>query len=69
MNSAPSEANWFKSSYSGGQTDCVEVAWLAPGSVGIRDSKNPTGPTLTVSPAAWDTFTALVTSGTLPTGS
>ncbi|MEV4127985.1 DUF397 domain-containing protein [Nocardia sp. NPDC049707] len=32
-----SQANWFKSSHSGGHTDCVEVAWLAGGSVGIRD--------------------------------
>ncbi|MFC5182842.1 DUF397 domain-containing protein [Actinomadura harenae] len=35
---------WRKSSHSsstGG--DCVEVARLAPNTVGIRDSKNPTG--------------------------
>ncbi|MEV4254340.1 DUF397 domain-containing protein [Spirillospora sp. NPDC049652] len=36
---------WRKSSHSsstGG--DCVEVARLAPNTVGIRDSKNPEGP-------------------------
>lgn len=41
---------WRKSSYSGGSqnTDCVELAAL-PGRIGIRDSKNPDGGTLTVS--------------------
>ncbi|WP_406233242.1 DUF397 domain-containing protein [Nocardia sp. NBC_01009] len=57
------EAEWFKSSYSGGQTDCVEVAWLAGGRVGVRDSKNPTGPALTLTPSEWDAFTAGVTDG------
>lgn len=34
---------WRKSSRSGSQTNCVEL-----GSTGaVRDSKNPTGPTLT----------------------
>ncbi|WP_425303156.1 DUF397 domain-containing protein [Nocardia wallacei] len=43
-------ANWFKSSYSSGKTDCVEVAWLDGGAVGVRDSKNPTGPALIFGP-------------------
>jgi uncharacterized protein DUF397 len=38
--------NWRKSSYSGTQENCVEVAFTASG-VGIRDSKNATGPVLT----------------------
>ncbi|MFE2096121.1 DUF397 domain-containing protein [Streptomyces sp. NPDC059468] len=47
---------WFKSSYSdagGGQ--CVEVA-PCPHTIHIRDSKNPTGPRLSVSPTAWAGF-------------
>ncbi|MEU1982211.1 DUF397 domain-containing protein [Nocardia sp. NPDC019395] len=52
-----SGAQWFKSSYSGGGGDCVEVAWLEQGHVGIRDSKNPTGPSLMFSPAEWAAFT------------
>ncbi|MBF6470075.1 DUF397 domain-containing protein [Nocardia beijingensis] len=51
---------WFKSSYSGGGESCVEVAWLADGRVGVRDSKNPTGPTLTFTPGRWEAFTMLV---------
>jgi hypothetical protein len=35
-----------KSSYSGAQNECVEVA-VAGGRLGIRDSKNPEGPVLT----------------------
>ncbi|MEU6830308.1 DUF397 domain-containing protein [Nocardia beijingensis] len=53
-----SNANWFKSSYSGGGQECVEVAHLADGMVGVRDSKNPTGPALVFTPATWDAFTA-----------
>ncbi|WP_416563071.1 DUF397 domain-containing protein [Nocardia testacea] len=49
---------WFKSSYSGTQGDCVEVAWLRSGRVGVRDSKNPAGPALDFAPADWDAFIA-----------
>ncbi|WP_373291888.1 DUF397 domain-containing protein [Nocardia pneumoniae] len=58
-----SGAEWFKSSYSGSQSDCVEVAWLPEGSVGVRDSKNPTGPALVFSHGEWDAFTAGVNDG------
>ena len=47
---------WFKSSYSdSGGGDCVEVA-PRPHTIHIRDSKNPDGPRLTVSPGAWADF-------------
>ncbi|MFJ8002567.1 DUF397 domain-containing protein [Streptomyces sp. NPDC096310] len=49
--------DWHKSSYSGDFEDaCVEVA-PCPHAVHIRDSKNPTGPVLTLDPAAWAAFT------------
>lgn len=50
------EVAWRKSSRSGetGQTNCVEVAF--GGTVAVRDSKNPAGPILTVSPVAWRAF-------------
>jgi len=53
------EAAWFKSSHSTGNGgECVEVA-AAAGAVHVRDSKNVTGPTPTVSPGAWAAFTGL----------
>ncbi|MBF6177643.1 DUF397 domain-containing protein [Nocardia otitidiscaviarum] len=63
MNVDPSDARWFKSSYSGGSQDCVEIAHLAAGVVGVRDSKNPTGPALVFTPREWDAFTAGVADG------
>ncbi|MGW5140498.1 DUF397 domain-containing protein [Nocardia beijingensis] len=56
-------ARWFKSSHSGGGADCVEVAHLAGGAVGVRDSKNPTGPALIFPPGEWDAFTTGVVRG------
>ncbi|MFQ6325690.1 DUF397 domain-containing protein [Nocardia sp. CWNU-33] len=63
MNIDLSGVNWFKSSHSSGQTDCVEVAWVEGGRVGVRDSKNPTGPALIFTPGGWDAFTAGVRDG------
>ncbi|MFJ1458322.1 DUF397 domain-containing protein [Nocardia sp. N2S4-5] len=51
-----SGTGWFKSSYSESGSQCVEVAWLPEGNVGVRDSKNPTGPALTFTPSEWDAF-------------
>lgn len=59
-----SGANWYKSSRSSSTKECVEVAHLEGGMVGVRDSKNPTGPAMVFSPAEWDAFTAGVQSGT-----
>jgi len=42
---------WRKSSFSGGQSDCVEVK--LDRFVGIRDTKAPEQGRLTVSRAAW----------------
>ena len=42
---------WRKSSHSGGssgQLECVEVAGLPTGVIGIRDSKNTNGPHLAI---------------------
>ncbi|MFF3400348.1 DUF397 domain-containing protein [Streptomyces sp. NPDC002659] len=57
------ESAWFKSSHSndtGGS--CVEVAVLTD-QVGIRDSKDKTGPALVVPAAAWGSLVDLVRSG------
>ncbi|MET7879041.1 DUF397 domain-containing protein [Micromonospora profundi] len=53
-------ARWRKSTRSGGNGgDCVEVAANLPGVVGVRDSKDPAGPVLTFTPAAWTRFLTL----------
>ncbi|QQC90721.1 DUF397 domain-containing protein [Streptomyces alfalfae] len=47
---------WRKSSHSGSEGgQCVEVA-THPTAIHIRDSKNPEGPALTVTPEAWTSF-------------
>ncbi|MFE9321308.1 DUF397 domain-containing protein [Nocardia sp. NPDC052278] len=58
-----SNAKWFKSSRSGGDKACVEVAFLSNDRVGVRDSKNPSGPALTFSSAEWSAFMAAATRG------
>jgi hypothetical protein len=48
---------WIKSSYSTSSgPDCVEVAIPDDTHVLVRDSKNPTGPRLTLTPTAWAAF-------------
>jgi len=52
--------SWRKSSYSGGNGgNCIQVADL-PGTVAVRDSKDPDGPALLFTPAEWAAFTARV---------
>jgi hypothetical protein len=48
-------AQWFKSTRSGAK-ECVEVAYLDSGRIGVRDSKNPDGPALIFGPAEWSVF-------------
>ncbi|MFC7547591.1 DUF397 domain-containing protein [Plantactinospora sp. GCM10030261] len=50
-------AGWRKSTRSGDQGACVEVALGGP-DIGVRDSKDVTGPVLRFSPAAWAAFAA-----------
>ncbi|WP_329054188.1 DUF397 domain-containing protein [Streptomyces violaceus] len=52
------ELSWIKSSYSGAEGgQCVEVA-AGAGAVHVRDSKDVSGPVLTVSSDAWAGFVA-----------
>jgi hypothetical protein len=54
------EFEFTKSSYSTVANECVEVARNIPRTVAVRDSKDkdPDGPILRLSPAAWAEFTA-----------
>ncbi|MFD7707920.1 DUF397 domain-containing protein [Streptomyces sp. NPDC059785] len=55
---------WFKSSYSDGNEgdSCVEIA-TQPGTVHVRDSKNPLGPRLAITPSAWADFLPYASEG------
>jgi hypothetical protein len=54
--------DWRKSSHSGSEGgDCVEVA-SCPHTVHVRDSKDPQGPALSFSPAAWEQFLAFAST-------
>jgi hypothetical protein len=61
-----SRAIWRKSSYSSstGQ-NCVEVATNLPDLVAVRDSRDPHGPRLLISPADWQSFVRHVRDCTL----
>ena len=61
-----SRAEWRKASYSGTNGgNCVEVAGNLPAVVAVRDSKDPQGPALAFTPAAWETFTRRIKAGDL----
>jgi Domain of unknown function (DUF397) len=62
-------ADWRKSTFSG-QWNCVEVAMLDTGEVGVRHSVHPSGPALVFTPAEWSAFVAGVVNGEfdLPAG-
>ena len=47
--------NWRKSTYSLANGNCVEVG-TGQALVAVRDSRDPDGPTITVSPRAWIEF-------------
>ena len=47
---------WVKSSLSFSNGNCVEVAALPGGGVGVRNSRDPHGPVLRFTPAEWQAF-------------
>jgi hypothetical protein len=57
-------ATWRKSTRSGGTGgNCIEVARNLPGAVAIRDSKDPHGPKLIITPSTWQELTAAIQTG------
>jgi hypothetical protein len=58
------DARWRKSTRSNSQGACVEVAVNLPGVVGVRDSKDQSGPVLIFAPQAWGAFFSRETPGT-----
>jgi hypothetical protein len=51
-----SDPYWLKSSLSYANGQCVEVADLPGGAIGMRDSKDVEGPVLQFTPAQWQAF-------------
>jgi hypothetical protein len=56
-------AQWLKSSHSGGNGSCVEVARNLPGAVAVRDSKDQAGPKLIFRPGQWHRFATQIKAG------
>jgi hypothetical protein len=54
--SGDSDLRWIKSSFSFANGDCVEVAGLPDGSIGVRDSKDAAGPVLQFTHSEWQAF-------------
>jgi len=54
---------WFKSSLSFANGDCVEVANLPGGQIGVRDSKDAAGPVLRFTSEEWHAFLGGVRNG------
>jgi hypothetical protein len=59
------DAAWRKSSVSGAENDCVEIAELPGGARAVRDSKNPEREPLRFTASEWAAFRAGVLAGEL----
>lgn len=57
-----SQLQWYKSSYSSANGQCVEVAHL-PSLVAVRDSKNPDASALVVPLDSWAMFLGNIKNG------
>ena len=54
---------WIKSSLSYANGNCVEVASLPGGTIGVRNSKDAAGPVLRFTPQEWHAFLCGVRNG------
>lgn len=55
--------DWIKSSLSYANGNCVEIADLGAGNVGVRNSRDPGGAILEFTPAEWKAFVGGVLNG------
>ncbi|MEV6986237.1 DUF397 domain-containing protein [Sphaerisporangium sp. NPDC051017] len=60
-----SDATWRKSSASGAENNCVEIADLPGGAKAVRDSKNPDRDPLRFTSSEWAAFRGGVLTGEL----
>jgi hypothetical protein len=63
MEQPDSGLNWVKSSLSFSNGNCVEVANLAGGGVGVRNSRTPEDGFLQFTPGEWHAFLGGVHNG------
>jgi len=56
MESTDLTLNWVKSSLSFSNGNCVEVAGLTDGGIGVRNSRDPQGGMLRFTPDEWRAF-------------
>jgi hypothetical protein len=61
------KSEWFKSSYSAQNGACVEARHRADGGMDLRDSKNHSGPVVTLEARGWSTFATAVRKGAFAT--
>lgn len=65
-NSAATGFTWTKSTFSGSNGDCLEVAHGAvPAALPVRDSKRPAGPAVVFGDTTWGVFVDAVKRGEL----
>jgi hypothetical protein len=57
-NARAADVQWIKSSLSFSNGNCVEVARLSDGRVGVRHSQHSDGPVLRFTPGEWHAFLA-----------
>ncbi|MEV7965549.1 DUF397 domain-containing protein [Sphaerisporangium sp. NPDC088356] len=67
MDETPHMPIWRKSSHSGQQDNCVDVADIPGGGRAVRDSKKSTGPTLVFTTDEWNAFISAVKTGRFAT--
>ncbi|MFI6822214.1 DUF397 domain-containing protein [Micromonospora sp. NPDC050187] len=59
---------WWKSTRSNGSGNCVEVGKGLPDGIGLRDSKDRSGPALLFTPRNWTAFVNGLKTGDFITG-
>lgn len=62
MPSAPTAADWRKSSYCTSSSSCVEIS-QSPSGTAMRDTKDPDGPQLSFDTTSWAQFVTGVRAG------